>query len=274
LPGEFNNHRVYVLQSDLGTTIAGREQNPWSRLDVPTHTSMTTMLDDTTRELILVIGTNHGRLLRYSPTIYIDHVDGSGTLRGTATSATSMSLTVAGATFETIGAGLHGAVARITWNGVTYERVVIQNTETTLYWIEAILGLGAGASVVVGAFDSYWSSPWLSPQKLGSFLHVEHVDFEFTPEAAGSSGSSTMDFYSLIAASAQPIDRPFDIAAATLKQVELDKGWSSHPERLRADKRGRYYRLRFGTSDPQQRFEVTSYGLRLEETGQRGGRTP
>lgn len=266
--GRDSNRLIYVMQTDLATQIGQQPQNPWSRLRVPDHTVMGSMLDPNTREPILLLGSTSGQILRYDEDNLVDGAVATGTLAGPATAASSTSLTASAAAFDTNASGLKGAVVEITDSGGNvYERTIERNDGTTLYWNEPVSGLSGTPTFQIGAFDSYWSTPWVNPEGMGKFVHVEHIDLEYLPEAL----TSLTVYLTAATGTVQP-SRAFPIAGADQFTESLSKGFVDEPIRALSRVRGRWIRMRFGAKAPLQPFLVTGWQMRLKPTGQRGGR--
>lgn len=265
--GDRTNHLVYVMQTDHVTQIHAVSQQPWMRMVVPEHSFLGTALDIATREVRLLLGTTSGQVLVLDASNTVDGAPSTGTLTGTATATSTTSLTMAGAAFDTIGFRLKGAVVRITDGVNVYERTIEANTATTLTWLSPIAGLSATPTFEIGSFHAYWSSPWMAPQRFGSFLRGGFVDLEFAP------APYQLTVETIAAVGTVTTQRAFPSAGAESHHVNMADGWATGPERTRDAQRGRYFRMRFGQRTPLQTFSVSAWQLRARPSGQRGGKS-
>lgn len=260
--GETYNDRILVFQD-------GR----WDLLAVPPHWTLSVVVDESTQQGRLLLGTTSGQVLEFDPENIVDgvldddHYLGSQTLAGTATAGDTRSLTMAGATFDLTYDGLAGMVVRIfDATGVQLgERVVDRNTSTRLFWREELAGVTAGCTFILGAIDAYWTTPWLAPQKFGAFHKVDYLDVEAVPSSTTLRLDNAM-------ADTSPTSPAFPAAYET-RTATLTNGYFDQPFRLdeaQNQNRGRYHRIRFGTYGIRDGFAVTGIGVRYNATGNRG----
>jgi hypothetical protein len=265
--GRDSNRLIYVLHTDIGLQIGQQPQHAWTKLRVPEHTAMASLLD-ARRKPILLLGTVGGQILKYDEDLLVDGCAGEGTLLGTATSTSLTSLTLIGATFDTKLNGLRGAVVEITDGASVYTRTIERNTATTLFWIDPIAGLGQTPSFLIGGFDSFWTTPWISLARFGSFTKAQQLDLDYDPQV-----SSLLDCHLQAVSGAVTPQRTFPLANSEYKLLSLDSGYMESPFRITGANRGRFVRLRFGQKKPLMPFSVNAWQIRGEESGQRGGRS-
>jgi hypothetical protein len=262
-PGERFNTRVFVLHSMAGLG----DGQVWVRFELPRHSYMAAMLDPVTEETGIVIGTASGALLRYDRTMLIDGTDDrlaagvAPVLEGLASSGTTTSLTIASGAFTALRLGLRGC--RIMVNGE--ERIIESNSATTVRWRDPLpQTVSAGDEFVIGAFEAYYTTGWLAPQRMGSGVMVKWVDFEFAPSPA-----SLLVEVQVTKANVAT-ERAWPSAGAELHAVPMAQGYLSQPLPVRLNNRGRYARLRFGTDAIRDPFAVSALQVRFDESGLRG----
>lgn len=265
--GRESNRLIYVLHTDIGLQIGQQPQHAWTKLRVPEHTSMASLLD-ARRKPILLLGTVGGQILKYNEDLLVDAAAGEGTLVGTATSTSGTTLTMAGATFDQKRNGLRGATIEITDGTNVYTRTIERNTVDTITWIDPIAGLGSTPSFIIGGYDSFWTTPWLSLARFGSATKAQQLDLDYEPQIG-----SLLDCYLQAVSGAVTPTRAFPIANSEYKLLSLDSGYMQSPFRITGANRGRYVRLRFGQKKPLMPFSVNAWQIRGEESGQRGSRS-
>lgn len=265
--GRQSNRLVYALHTDIALQIGQMPQHAWTKLRVPEHTVMAALLD-TRRKPALLLGTVGGQILKYDEGLLVDGAAGEGTLIGTATATTQTSLTMAGASFDTKLNGLRGATIEITDGAAIYTRTIERNTVDTITWTLPIAGLGQTPSFIIGGYDSYWTTPWLSLARFGSFSKAQHLDLDYEPQLG-----AMLDCYLQAVSGGITPTRSFPLAGSEYKLLSLDSGYMESPFRITGANRGRFVRLRFGQKKPLMPFSVNAWQIRGEESGQRGGRS-
>ena len=264
--GERFNRDVYVLHTAAGASAA------WTKATLPNHVAVGVLADPSTDRPILAVGTSCGKVLALTPGAVVDGVLNSSTLAG---GGGVTGRVISPSTPITAG-NLRGAeVVFFDPTGAELSRSrVVANTATT-FEVEAAPG-GPDVSFSVGAFPAWWSSPWLGPQQMGSFIHVSEVDLDFEPNA----GNLQLDI-------ATAINTPQRIAAserawssdllAQVRVADMTVGFRDQPLPASERRRGRYARIRIGTHPAPTglpaSFAVTSYALRASSEGTRGAPT-
>jgi hypothetical protein len=270
---EVSNELVYVMQTDRQVAIQGKPQHPWARLLVPRHTSMSVVLDPGTRDPTLLLGTINGKILRYDKVLTIDGAVGFGTVFGIVASATTTSAVLSVVAPLDIGeGGLRGVDIEFLIAGAFQKRTIARNDGNTVYWLEPLAGIGLGTGFQIAAVTSHWSTGWLAPQQIGSFERVEHLDFEFIPQAGGIVLPPQVLVQWQSASGAVTTQRAFPATGAGQLTLDMSLGWSDEPMRIVTDKRGRYFRMRIFVTEPFRQYLITTFQMRFTETGQRGGR--
>lgn len=268
--GQLWNDTIYVLHTDP------EEAGAWSKLVVPEHSYMEVLFDPFSQnngKPILVIGTTSGALLYYDQDKSRDYHSGSvvdtGTpiLGGTASVVTVTSLTNNVVGLDAIGNGLHGMEVKITGNNGTWIRKVQRNDAQTMYWIEPLPVTPTGTVTwELGGYLGYWTSGWLAPQEMGSFLRLKEIDLEFEP-----SQSASLDVKWACAIGPVHTHRPWPPAGSVGSSAQdLTSGVQEQPIPTNEASVGRYFRAYIGTDGADKPFRVTGMGLRFDEAGFRG----
>lgn len=275
------NDEILVLHTAAGPAPA------WTRFRVPEHSYLAALLDAEDQEPLIVIGTQHGQLLRYHAEIFVDGHDAGrqdsgsvalfhGSILGVTQDTVDVSPTPPPTDFDVIGPGFRGVQVRVSWttDPATGARdfadgVILRNTRNRLYLASPVIQTGFTAyQVEIGGYPAYWTSGWIAPQRFGSFVRMEHVDLEFEPE---DSGDLTLRLKAAI--NGVGTAREFDDTGSETQTVDMDDGWVSEPARGREQNQGRYVRIKLGTDGVQKPFSVSAWGMRWTESGQRGGRS-
>jgi hypothetical protein len=261
--GARHNEVVLVLHTGIG------QGQSWTKLRIPPHTAMESVLRRGTQRQVILVGTVHGQILEYAPEVL---VDGHGAtlqderpaiLVGTASLGTTTSFQYAAGGFDVIGAGLRGTTVLI--NGVL--RTIERNTTTTIYWREPLAAAATG-TFLIGGYEAWWTSTWMAPQKYGQFLEAKSIDLDFAP----SDTVLTVLNQTAIGTGAgvTTTTRAFPVAGAESREVSLAAGYTDQPLPVNTVRHGRYFRVRFGTSGHRNPWAVTGFGLRYDDTGIRG----
>lgn len=238
----------------------------WSLHRTPGHVSMR-VLEVQTSDPVVAIGTLDGRIVFLDDDHISDLNDSRPNRSGAVTQAgsagltgTSTSLVMAGANFQTVLAGLQSAVVSITHDGITEDRVIQSNEQDTLYWSEPLTGWTAHTSFVIGAFDGYWTSPWLVAGAIGQTQHLRRLAIECVPKAV----DLQVDVASIQVTEAPVQAWPSTAAVVETFAFDMSQGFTQRPFQPRDQKAGAYHRFRFGTYGINDPFELIGYTPEIE----------
>lgn len=210
----------------------------------------------------VAVGTMDGRVMWLDNDVLVDgalaanNSRGAVTLQGsTGLSGTSTSLTMAGANFPTALAGLQGATVRIVYNGGSVDRVIATNDVDTLTWEEPLPSFVSFTSFVVGAYDKYWTSPWIADGAIGQPQALRRLAIETLPQV----GDLQVDVASVQRLVQPQRLWPTDAAAIETFTVDMLQGFTDRPCLPREQKEGAYHRFRFGTYGILDPFALIGY---------------
>lgn len=242
----------------------------WTYHEVPQHVALS-VLETATSDPVVAIGSLDGRILHLSTTYISDLCDAAPTAAGDVTqdgssglSGSATHLTMAGANFTTVLAGLQSAVVSITYNGGTVEREILYNDGDTIYWSEALPGWTSFTSFVIGAIEAYWTSPWITKGKIGQGQSLKRLAVETLPQQ----GNLSVDV-AAIQVQEQPL-RPWPSSSVIESfTVNMLQGFTDRPVLPREEKMGAYHRFRFGTYGINDPFSLIGYTPEIEPSASR-----
>lgn len=233
----------------------------WWPLLTPEHRVMR-ILELPDGEQVVAIGTTDGMVRYLDEDSIIEQADaeatatGSCTLQGSAgLSGSSTSLTMSGARFQTIGAGLVGAMVAITHDGITESRRITSNDGTTLRWSDALTGWTAHTSFLIGALSAYWTSPWMHEGALGQDQKLVDLALEFEP----IDGDLQVDISAITRQNKPEAAWPTAADRIETFSVSMATGFAERPPLVRRQAHGNYHRIRFGTYGIQDPFGILGY---------------
>lgn len=277
LIGDEDKTRVYVMHTALGPKPV------WSKYVVPPYKVLHYYVDPVTQRARVVLGTTSGAILTHDDDRLYDGVwpDDPGipnfALIGATTTLQANQLTISAGTLPIYGLnlGLRGATIRIfPSTGGYVDRYITAVRETggggtfQIHWDEPLTGIIPNdADYRIGSYASYWSSPWLAPQQMGSDWMIWYIDLEVADPT-----SSSLALYNM-ATGAGSMDREFDTDLAKLRTVTATNGVISQPIPADEQMRGRYHRIRFGNDNAGEAFRVIGWALRGRPAGTKGGVT-
>lgn len=205
------------------------------------------------------------------------------------TAVTLKSLTIGSGSFCTIGDGLRGALIAFSYTGVSGQgrnivRRIERNTSTQVFWRDALPELPDSATLaliqfVVGGYDGYWTSGWLSPQGVGNsvYLKIRELMMEFREQDDLTYRDSSGHPVKLIVgnrcairtlnASSQELKvirpiRPWTISdPVELHEVDQAIGYLEQPVGLNEQNWGRYARFLFFTGGIRTPWAVDSFSF-------------
>jgi hypothetical protein len=262
--GATANTDVFVYHALIGA---------WSKMVLPEHVAMGTLTGPEGRPR-LVVGTVHGQVLAIDPDSVVDgvvdrpHAGGPMVLDGVGTMTTTRTLAVFDAILYTTGSGLRGVPIDIIdmVSGDRLDRALIASNDATTMLLDRDVAVDLDTEVLfeIGGFDAFWSSPWLRPQQLGSWIKTEGIDLAFDPRNA----SLTLTNQS--ASRSVTTSREFEVDDSESRPVDMALGYMEQPKPTNEARQGAYHRIRFGTTGPRRPFAVTGYGIRWAQVGTKG----
>lgn len=210
----------------------------------------------------IAVGTMNGRVLWMDNDMLVDGATADANSRGAVTlqastglSGTSTSLTVSGGNFPTTLSGLQGVTVTIVYNGGTIDRTIEWNDADTITWNEPLPGWTSFTSFVVGAYDKYWTSPWLQRGTIGQPQELRRLSVETLPQV----GDLQVDV-AAIQRQVQPQRLwPTDVNAIETFTFDMLQGVTRRGFLPREQKDGAYHRVRFGTYGIQDPFALIGY---------------
>lgn len=205
------------------------------------------------------------------------------------TAIASKSLTIGSGSFCTVGDGLRGALIAFTYTGTggtSYNivRRIERNTATQVFWRDALPEAAAAAQLalvqfVIGGYDGYWTSGWLSPQGIGNsaYLKARALMMEFREQDDLTYRDESDHPVNLLvghrcairtlSASSQELRRirpvrPWLISdPVQLQEVDQAIGYLEQPVELSRENWGRYIRFLFFTGGIRTPWALDSYSF-------------
>ncbi len=266
LSGERWNTLAYVLHTTVGDGQA------WTKCSIPPHVAMASVNDPDEQEPLLVIGTIHGQLLVLEDGNDLDgvrdlpHHHGDQIVRLIPLTSTPSSLTTVSAMDDAY-YGWRGCpiVFYNSENQRIEERVVTSNERNEVRWDRVIPGLVSGDIAVIGAYQGYWTSGWVTAPERGMNLRIEALDIEFEPSGAQLIVDNNHTGRSITQREWYPVDQE-------TRSIDMTEGFIEQPMSVKLRTEGRYHRIRFRTDGVRKPFRVSGWGYRGGPGGIRGGK--
>jgi len=263
---ETANRRIYVMHTQVGSGYS------WTRLTVPPHTYMESITDPVSQRPEILLGCEDGRILRYDREVFIDGtIDEPGPARianGFSDqlllgfgSVTGRTLTVLGE-LDLVQAGLRGMQIIVVTTSTVQIATVVANTANTI-----TLNLDTGLTNTpvlfeIGSYVAYYTTPWIAVHR-HQWLQAQHWFMEFDP----LDGEVEIAYASAIqSASTGQLNKPertWRPEMFSTEKVSMARGYLGDQIRAKDVVRGRYFRMKVGTSPGDLSIDQTeTLGIR------------